>query len=254
MVEITWAQLKSLLDASSIRAKVITSSDYYKVFGYDGPFECFCEIDRHPTDAADLLDFEANYLPSISNLIEPLDTDTGGLIVAARKLPSVWYPEFREIELTTATLNSVHDKNRSDVDIGHSSLKFFEADGSEIASPTQGYLDTNCSETHLIFNPGVKWAIAGGTVRQVAIPSEALYVWVDIKILVAPSTYVTLPYANGGLNMEFQNVRESVGKMGENYSFFNAGDQFVWIFKHGTGSAQKHRFRILLDIAFENPS
>ena len=180
--------------------------------------------------------------------VTPIDTDTGMPSVSTKKLPNGWYPELREIEFETSKLNSIHDKDSSDVDIGEHSLKFLDDNMDELVSPSQATLDTDCRWTIVTFDPSRDWAIRGAYTRQIAIPSSPLYVWNEFKILIDPApVYMVLPYANGGLNMEFQDVRQSVGDEGENYSFFTSNDSIIWKIQHNAGF--KHRIRVIYQLA-----
>ena len=180
------------------------------------------------------------------------DPDTGAPVITTKKLPSGYYPELREIEFTSSQLNSIHDKDFSDVDLGMTTLKFFDANRVELVNPTQVTLDESCKFTVLKFAPGVSWGIRMASIRQIDIPALPLYVWVNFKIMLDPTpTYLTLPYANGGLNMQFQNARESIGVGDENYSFFTANDHLEWQFEHQLG--EKHKFRIIYESSFKIP-
>ena len=247
MQKVSWSEIKSLVDAGTLHLKHLENDRLYNVMGFDDTFYISCIILKD--GGADQLDFENNYKSNSNKKLKPVDTDTGMPSISTRKLPADWYPEFREIELETCKMNSIHDKDKNDIDLGQHSIKFYDVNDVELT--TQSSIDTDCVRTMVNFDPGEVWAIRGAYTRQIVVPTTPIYVWMDFKLdmtHLVPGLFVRNPYANGGLNMEFQNAYESVGDEGENYSFFNQGDGIEWTIRHDAGL--KHRIRIIYQLGF----
>ena len=243
-----WSDFKALID-QGIRFKYFDRDDHYTLFAVDGDFKMHGYLEKTDPKNADQIDFEDNYQSQGNSILQPLDPDTKMPSISTRKLPANWYPEFREIEFTTSKENSIHDKNYLDEDISAHTIKFYDEFDAELT--TQAGIDTSCVKTVISFDPSRVWAIRGAYTRQVAVPNAPVYVWMNFKIdmnHLVPGLVVRNPYANGGLNMEFQNAYESVGDEGENYSFFTANDGIEWIIRHDAGL--KHRIRVIYQLGF----
>jgi hypothetical protein len=61
MIDLTWLELKSMLNSSTVDFKYIDTSNRYEIYAYDAGFSSRTII--HKSNTADITDFEANYKP-----------------------------------------------------------------------------------------------------------------------------------------------------------------------------------------------
>lgn len=185
---------------------------------------------------------------------DPRDPDTGGVQISPKWAPPGWLQQRFETEIKTSQLNSIHEKDYTNADIGWSSLKFYDVNGSELT--TQGALDTDCVRTDLLWMPTVDCAIKGGYVAQMEVPSDNLYVWalgadIDAGYGIPPKVFL-----DGGLNMAYLDARWPIGMDGVSatvlyYTHAQLGsgkgtNRLRFIFRHPAGF--KHRIQVVLEI------
>jgi len=61
MIDLTYTQFKSLIDAGSIRYKHVELENKYVLFGFDDLFECKTEIFKDTDETSESTDYELNY-------------------------------------------------------------------------------------------------------------------------------------------------------------------------------------------------
>jgi len=181
-----------------------------------------------------------------------LDPDTEAPLVSTKKLKENFYFQCREIEWETSKLDSVHDRDLAQTDLGVTSLAFFDANLTELVSPSQATLDAQCRYTRVSFVPGTEWGVRGILLSHRDELQENVYVYGVGKILIHPApVYLELPQADGGLNMYFVKPYGEVGVDEENFTYFTANDSLdFWIY-HPVGF--KHRMQGKLKIALPMP-
>lgn len=176
-----------------------------------------------------------------------VDPNTGSPTVSTRKLPPSWYMQYREIAFETATLNSVHDKDKERNDLGATTIKYYDDSFVELTSPSQATLDSDCAVTVVKFQPSTEWGVRAVLLGHKEATTNHIYVNADVNVLVAPSTYSTLPQANGGLDLYFVGPYEHKGVKDENFVFFTSNDFIEFHIDHGIGV--KHEIQCIMDIA-----
>lgn len=150
------------------------------------------------------------------------DVETGGVMMTPRYQPQGWLQQLFEIEFETSKLNSIHEKDIDNADIGWSSLKFYKlvSDVETEWTPTdQADLDSNCVRTDFIWEPDVDYQILSGQMAQIVTPSEDFYVWgvgIDLDALYGGPQVV---FAEGGINMAYVGAHTAVGLDGKGAPF-----------------------------------
>lgn len=181
-----------------------------------------------------------------------VDPETGAPIVTTKKLKPGWYFQYREIAWTTAKLNSVHDKDKTRTDLQTTTISFLDANRNEIVNPTQTQLDTTCEFTVVRFAPPTDWGVRSVTIGHKDAISQHVYVNADINILVDPApVYLTLPQANGGLDLFFVGPNQHKGVEEEGFTYFTSNDFIEFDVDHGIGI--KHAIQAILALALPIP-
>jgi hypothetical protein len=187
------------------------------------------------------------------------DPDTGGLAVSPKWAKDGWKQQMFEIEFETSKLNSIHEKDINNVDIGWSSVKFYKDVASvetEWTPADQADLDDNCIRTDLLWMPDADYMIKGGQMAQNAIPSEDVYLWAVGADLDAIYGGPQLTFLEGGLNLAFAPANMLMGVDGVaaslmEYSHSVLGDgkgtnRIRFICRHSEG--YKHRMQAVFEI------
>ena len=60
-MNLAWSAFKSMVDSKALSIQWIEDSQFYYLTILDGQLKTQCQIDKNPTDSADLADFETNY-------------------------------------------------------------------------------------------------------------------------------------------------------------------------------------------------
>ena len=151
------------------------------------------------------------------------DPDTGGVQFSPRYAPPGWKQQLYEVEFMTSKLNSVHEKDKDNNDIGWGSLKFYKLDngnevemlqGADDDATFQAKLDAECIRTDFLWMPNIDYMILSGQIAQIIPPDQNLYVWVlgvDLDAAFGGSQFT---FAEGGINMDFVGDRTAVGLKG----------------------------------------
>ena len=181
-----------------------------------------------------------------------VDPDTGAPLISTKKLRDGHYFQYREIEFETSKLNSVHDRDKAGNDLGTTTIKFLDSNRDELVSPTQETLDSSCAYTVCRFQPSGDWGIRGVTTGHKAATNENIYVNADVNILVHPApVYLTLPQANGGMNLYYVAPYEHRGVSEDNFVYFTSNDFIEWDITHPTG--HNHRIQCILQLSLPIP-
>lgn len=140
------------------------------------------------------------------------DPETGGVKLTPKFAPDGWHQQYFETEFETCTQNSIHEKLWTDLDIGFSSLKFYKmVSGEEVECTDQADIDANCIRTDLLWMPTYDYAIKSGFIAQKQVPSENIYVWAMGGDIDAVYEIPATPFAEGGINLQYQDARTRSG-------------------------------------------
>lgn len=187
--------------------------------------ELICNDGNEDLDLNSAVDLLKGYFPKKVSLTEE-DPETGGIQFTPRYTLPNWKQQLFEIEFKTGVAESVHEKDINNVDIGWSSLKFYELNGGSEVEMTQDVaggetdeqfqtrLDSNCIRTDLLWDPNVDYMILSGKISQQQTPPDDLYVWVIGIDLDAAYGGPKFTFAEGGINMSYVGNHTAVGLKG----------------------------------------
>lgn len=191
-----------------------------------------------------------------------IDEETGGLKISPKYAPDGWFQQIFELEFETSRLNSIHEKDWQNNDIGWASLKFYDASENELTDQTA--INTQCVRTDLDWMPDRDYMIKAGFISQIKTPLDVatqtipqdVYVWALAGVL--PDIYggVQTTFAEGGINMAYVGDRRKAGLDGVagtilHYSHPQLGsgvgtNKIRFVCRHPVG--YKHRFQVIFDI------
>lgn len=195
---------------------------------------------------------------SISNL-GLKDPQVGAETFTPRYAPVGWKQLWFETEFETSKLNSVHEKDWQNNDIGWSSLKFWKDDGQggEVECTDQTDIDANCIRTDIEWMPDSDFMIKGGFVGHITSPTVDIYAWAQAAVLAPAYGGPQVTFADGGLNMKYVDAYGKTGLDGvagtvleyDGHPQLPAGsgtNRIRFVFRHPAG--HQHKFQILLDV------
>ena len=209
-VTLNWADFKTNVANRQLDMQYFLQNDTYCILAFDNQIKFICKIDSDDPKTADQTDFEDNYLTSCNVRLDPVDPKTHGVKFTTKVAPDGWVQRIHEIDFTTATLNSFHDKDYNNVDFGWTTMKFYEGPaGSETeitgGNLNQTYLDANCTRTDLQFMPDKDYMLLGAGVAQLAETTESVYLWGLIFDMDSPYDISIPPVelVEGGINLKY---------------------------------------------------
>ena len=179
----------------------------------------------------------------------PIDTETSGISFTPKYAPTGWKQQIFELEFETSKLNSIHEKDENNNDIGWSSLKFY--DSSNVELTTQAAIDTSCVKTVHDWSPTIDFMIKGGFLAQISSPSSDVYVWTIAVPDLAP-----VVFAQGGINLAYLDAKSRTGLDGVAGSILKYNDPVPGtnvirtVVRHPAGF--KHRIQCIFDM-FREP-
>jgi hypothetical protein len=150
---------------------------------------------------------------------QPIDENTGGLKHSPKYAPDGWTQQMFELEFKTSKLNSIHEKNYLNQDIGWASLKFYKlVSGVETQITGEDLNDTflpsNCVRTDLLWMPNIDYMIKAGFIAQLEIPTDNIYVWALGADLDEAYGGPQSTFLEGGLNLSFADKNQLLGMNG----------------------------------------
>jgi len=171
------------------------------------------------TEVDPLKAFLQNYLdllPEDTTIVEiaQSDEDTDGVKTTVRWAPIGWAQQCFETEFTTSLLDSIHEKNANNEDIGWSSLHFWKlVEGVETKwnPQDQADLDANCVRTDIEWMPDIDYMIKGGFIAQKNKTDENVYFWTQGVVLPEQFGGAQFTFVEGGVNLFFVNDHSRVG-------------------------------------------
>ena len=140
-----------------------------------------------------------NYLKDIDNA--PVDTD-GAPLTRTKLTKTGWHYQCNAVEWTSAKLSSIHNKNRSEADLGYTTIKYYDNTNTELTAGTQTELDNNCVKTVITWEPSQDVEIIGGTLYQSASPSGNIRLWVTAIPDLTVAQGGSVPFCTGGINLK----------------------------------------------------
>ena len=135
-----------------------------------------------------------------ANSIAPVDTD-GAPLTRTKITQSGWHFQLHAIEFITSKLSSVYNSNDSEVDLGFTTIKYYNSAGAELVAGTQAELDSDCVKTVIDWEANHDIEVIGGFFEQASQPTTDVRLWIeaipDLPIIYGGS----VPFVQGGLNL-----------------------------------------------------
>ena len=221
----------------------------------------FAKSDDGTTDFSSVTEawnYLGNLIPPTISLSEE-DEDTGGILITHKYAEDGMHEQLFELEFETSKLDSIHEKDIDNDDIGWASIDFYkDVAGTETkwTPADQADLDSNCIRTDLSWMPDIDYMIKGGWVAQAVIPTVDIYVWTVGADLDAVYGGPQSTFLEGGLNLYFSASHKLLGLEGVSatkleYSHPTLGDgkgtnRMRFIVRHPAG--HNHRLQAVFDI------
>lgn len=201
MISVSWDECKRLI-ATGLRYRYVNVLDGYEVLLNDGSIVMQCHLKSGDAD-----EFDASYKAGAQDMLFFVDSD-GSNVVQPKTTRAGWRYEPRNINIKTGTLNSLHNTDPDDNDIGDAVERFFDATGTELTqggaetdAAFQGRLTANCVVTAIDFQPTFDIDLIGGDFSIADTPTAPVY----MHALLAPDIPVgmggSVPFANGGFDL-----------------------------------------------------
>lgn len=139
-----------------------------------------------------------NYLKN-----KPGPTDTDGAPLQRTKMTKTgWHYQCHAIEFISSKLASVHNADRTDTDLGFTSIKFYNSSDVELTAGTQTELDNNCVKTVITLEQEYDFEIIGGNIYQGSQPSVDVRLWVTAAPDLTVAQGGSVPFCQGGANLK----------------------------------------------------
>lgn len=253
LIEVSWKQLESSMLAKGLATNLqwVTDGKAYTLFLFDGPMNLTCQIPISKPPAAAQFEFESKYKAKANSILEPLDTDNS-ILSRVKITKSGWAYQYHALEFETAKLNSIVNLNINGTPIGYATEKFYKANGDLIATPTQELLDAECVTTIIDWEPTHDYEIMGGVMRQMAVPTEAVRLWV-VGVPDVPKAYGgSKEFTKGGVNLQFFGVGDSVKADGKTPKFLkydaNYHSNKLRLILKSTSAGYKHKVLMVFEV------
>jgi len=202
-MKIEWSVFKGIIDSKTLSIQYTEDSRFYYLSLFDGPQILECELDKNPSDATDLTDFETNYKANGNKSLWQYDTD-GAQIVRTKAAKKGWSFWALPIEITTSAIGaSVYAKDSTGTDIPGITGKIYNSSNVEITVP--GLLDVNlgtCTKTVVDFEPAFDYELIGGALSINSNPAVDARVWI-IGAPDIPAIYGGSREFASGINLKF---------------------------------------------------
>lgn len=205
-MRLNWTDFKNIVDNKGLFIQEKSTEFSYYLAAYDENITYLCRISK--TDTASVTDYEAQYQPDANLKIgEQRDSD-GSLMSRSKITRTGWHYHMHSLGFEVGVKDSIHDKKIDYTDYGYTTIKFYDA--AMVEKTTQGTITSDAVWSIIDFEPTHDYEVAGGMVRQRAIPATSIYLWVqavpDIpeayggsKVFVSNVDLSFLP-ANGGID------------------------------------------------------
>ena len=242
MTRLNWIDFKDFLDNRNATLHEFATTRYYKLVGIDSGLETSCRLKRN--GGADVLEYEADY-QTLAN--HTLSDSSGRPVILPAIAPEGWTFQQLNIELTTATLNSINANDYTGSAISGFSISFKDVSGNVLALD-QAVLDASCTQTIVDIEPTFDFMLISGAVIQQTIPATDLLLYV----VAVPD----IPAGSGGskemvVNMNLKNLADHQthcvdGRSGKrlNYSASFHTNKMRVILKHGILVKHKMTFSL----------
>lgn len=233
-MKLTWTEFKQVVSNNSLRIQYIDKNKFYHLYTADDTVNYTCDISKAPTapGGSDQEDFENNYKDDANGGLSPKDSD-GSPIARTKMTKSGWHYQLYGLEMQTAKLNSLVDKDVDGSSLSNSTIKFYDNNDTELT--TQAELDSSCVKTVIDWEPPWDYEIIGGTFRQLNVPASDTVMHVIAVPDIPAGSGGSIPFVNN-INLRFVGTEDRIEANGRTS-------------KHLTYSASLHtnKLRIIVE-------
>lgn len=233
----SWTDFKNLVTTKKLIPQYSDTIHSYEIYATEGIYVWTIGL---PKGSSDATDFENNYQANYNKPVETVDSDNAK-IIRAKAAQAGWTYHLTSPEFETSVVGSLYHKDVSGNDLGEATLKFYDSNLNELT--TQGSCDTDCVETHLIFEPSWDYEIIGGTIKSISTVTENVRVWV-IAVPDIPAGSGGSKVMVQGINLKFIDSNNGVKADGRvaKYMTYNATyhtNKLKLVIKHPAGYKEK---------------
>ena len=190
-IDVSWKELKDFIDKRALSCQWLDIGGYYYLAALDGPYSLHCQLLKD--GSVDQTEFETNYKTNGNKSFTDAD---GSALTRPKAAKRGWTYHLCGVEFETSVLGSIYHKDVDGVDLGDTTIKFYNNADTEIT--TQGTADTDCVKTVIEFEPTYDYEIIGGTIKTEAEVTSDYRVWV----IAVPD----LTPAQGGTKVMVENI------------------------------------------------
>lgn len=168
--------------------------------------------------------------------------DEGRQITRTAAGKAGWVYFAHPIEIETAKIGSLYEKDKSGSNRGTSTIKFYDINDAEV---TDAQYETNIVKTVILFKPSYDYELIAGNLQQIDAPSTDVRIWVIGGLIELGGAYVK-EFA-GGVNMRYFGANEALKTDGRAAKYMKKdiagvpyqGNQLQIIVKHNAGVQHK---------------
>lgn len=201
-VRVNWTTFKQWID-SGVPFKEIILNGSLRLIATDGNSKINCIIHTDGDMPTEYSDYQTNYA-SLKNGINKETDSSGRSIIRPAATKKGWHYQAHSIQFEINKLNSIYNKDHDGNDLGYCSLKIYDAQGNELTD--QNDVDTQGVKTIITWSPDFNFEIISGNVRQITKETVDTYLYVNAEVatgLAAPNDWLTIPFVQGGINLNY---------------------------------------------------
>jgi len=233
----TWTQFKTIADTRILDILMLSDDGTYHLFASEPGISMRCNIDRNPTDATDLDEFEADYLSKCNPVRK--DHDASGRPLARKAIATAGFAmqwlSFNLIAGKYDSLECYHADNTTPV--AGFTYKIKDANGDIITSAAN---EADAVKTVIIYQPQYDIELIGARFRQREVPTTEIHAYMEIN----PEENIGSEFEMvlGGHDLRFFEERAPVGvdgrapKLMVHDPVYNT-NMMEWYFYHPTGTS-----------------
>lgn len=210
-----------------------------------------CPVDTSHVCKADSVAIHETIDTSIQQVDtkQQIDTESAPL-TRLKYAPKGWTYQAHFIEIKTSSMGGVYSSTKEGTAVGFSSLKFYQADGTEIISGLQTDIDTLCVHTRIIWEPIYSIEVISGSITNLNETTQDVRMWATAAPHIPAEHGGTKAFIQGGLNLKFLPAKIALRTDGRASKFIaldivNYSHRWHFDFKHPAGL--KHDILLLLE-------